>query len=71
VGKLELRVPQDPDGRFSTEFFERYQRSEQALVARLAEMCLRRVSIRKVEAITESCAGHAFSASAISVKPSA
>ena len=33
VGKLELRVPQDRDGRFSTELFERYQRSEQALVA--------------------------------------
>src|ERR1700761_7554211 len=38
VGQLELRVPQDWDGRFSTELFERYQRSEQALVATLAEM---------------------------------
>jgi hypothetical protein len=28
VGKLELRVPQDRDGRFSIELFERYQRSE-------------------------------------------
>ena len=27
VGKLELRVPQDRNGRFSTEIFERYQRS--------------------------------------------
>ena len=34
VGKLELRVPQDRAGRFSTELFERYQRSERALVAR-------------------------------------
>ena len=33
VGKLELRVPQDRNGRFSTEIFERYQRSEKALVA--------------------------------------
>src|SRR3712207_6802816 len=31
VGKLELRVPQDRDGRFSTELFGRYQRSERAL----------------------------------------
>src|SRR3546814_10060787 len=31
VGKLEMRVPQDRAGRFSTELFERYQRSEQAL----------------------------------------
>jgi transposase-like protein len=38
AGKLELRVPQDRDGRFSTELFEPYQRSEQALVATLAEM---------------------------------
>src|SRR6202022_165783 len=33
VGKLELRVPQDRQGRFSTELFERYQRSEKALVS--------------------------------------
>ena len=32
VGKLELRVLQNRDGRFSTELFERNQRSEQALV---------------------------------------
>ena len=38
VGKLELRVPQDRTGRFSTELFERYQRSERALVSALAEM---------------------------------
>ena len=66
VGKLELRVPQDRDGRFSTELFERYQRSEQALVARLAEMYVQGVSTRKVKAITEELCGHAFSASAIS-----
>jgi Transposase, Mutator family len=47
VGKLELRVPQDRDGRFSTELFERYQRSEQALVATLAEMYVQGVSTRK------------------------
>ena len=33
IGKLELRVPQDRQGRFSTELFERYQRSEKVLVA--------------------------------------
>ena len=36
VGKLELRVPQDRDGRFSTELFERCQRPERALMATLA-----------------------------------
>ena len=66
VGKLELRVPQDRAGRFSTELFERYQRSEQALVATLAEMYVQGVSTRKVKAITEELCGHAFSASSIS-----
>ena len=66
VGKLELRVPQDRDGRFSTELFERYQRSEQALVVTLAEMYVQGVSTRKVKAITEELCGHSFSASAIS-----
>jgi putative transposase len=66
VGKLELRVPQDREGRFSTELFERYQRSGQALVASLAEMYVQGVSTRKVKAVTEELCGHAFSASAIS-----
>ena len=38
IGKLEFRVPRDREGRFSTELFERYQRSEKALVSALAEM---------------------------------
>lgn len=66
VGKLELRVPRDRDGRFSTELFERYQRSEKALVSALAEMYIQGVSTRKVKAITEELCGHSFSASAIS-----
>jgi putative transposase len=48
VGTLELRVPQDRMGRFSTELFERYQRSEKALVGTLAEMYVQGVSTRKV-----------------------
>jgi putative transposase len=66
VGKLELRVPQDREGRFSTELFERYQRSERALVAALAEMYVQGVSTRKVKVITEELCGHSFSASSIS-----
>ena len=66
VGKLELRVPQDRQGRFSTEAFERYQRSEKALVSALAEMYVQGVSTRKVKAITEELCGHEFSASAVS-----
>src|ERR1041385_7359801 len=44
VGKLELRVPQDRQGRFSTQLFERYQRSEKALVSALAEMYVQGVT---------------------------
>lgn len=66
VGKLELRVPQDRQGRFSTVVFERYQRSEKALVATLAEMYIQGVSTRKVKTITEELCGHQFSASAVS-----
>src|SRR5256885_10881345 len=66
IGKLELRVAQDRTGRFSTELFEWYQRSERALVAALAEMYVQGVSTRKVKAITEELCGHSFSASSIS-----
>ena len=66
VGRLELRVPQDREGRFSTELFARYQRSEQALVAALAEMYVQGVSTRKVKAVTEELCGHEFSASTVS-----
>jgi len=66
VGRVELRVPQDRQGRFSSELFERYQRSEKALVGALAEMYIQGVSTRKVKTITEELCGHEFSASAIS-----
>lgn len=66
VGKLELRVPQDRQGQFSTQVFERYQRSEKALVSALAEMYIQGVSTRKVNQITEELCGHSFTASSIS-----
>src|SRR6201985_1776386 len=66
VGRVELRVPQDRQGRFSSELFERYQRSEKALVGALSEMYVQGVSTRKVKAITEELCGHEFRASAVS-----
>ena len=66
VGTLELRVPQDRKGRFSTQLFERYQRSEKALVAAFVQMYVQGVSTRKIKAISEELCGHSFSASAIS-----
>ena len=66
VGTLELRVPQDRQGLFSTEVFERYQRSEKALVDALIQMYIQGVSTRKVKEITEALCGHSFSASSVS-----
>ena len=66
VGTLELRVPQDRAGRFSTEVFDRYQRSEKALVCTLAEMYVQGVSTRKVTAITEQLCGDSVSAATVS-----
>ncbi len=66
VGTLELRVPQDRDGRFSTQVFERYQRSEKALVSTLVEMYIQGVSTRKVTKIVEELCGHSLSATTIS-----
>ena len=66
IGKLELRVPRDREGRFSTERFDRFQRSEKALVSAFAEMYVQGVSTRKVKAVTEELCGHTFSASTVS-----
>ena len=66
VGTLDLLVPQDRDGTFSTELFSRYQRSEQTLVASLLEMYVHGVSTRKVAAITETLCGTRVSKSQVS-----
>ena len=59
-------VPQDREGRFSTAIFERYQRSEKALVSSLIEMYVQGVSTRKVGEVAKELCGHEFSASAVS-----
>ena len=66
VGTLDLMVPKDRDGEFQTELFERYQRSEKALVLAMLEMYLCGVSTRKVSAITEALCGLEVSKSQVS-----
>jgi putative transposase len=66
VGRLELQVPRDREGRFRTELFERYQRSEKALVLALMEMYVQGVSTRKVKKITEQLCGLEVSKSQVS-----
>jgi len=66
VGTLELRVPRDREGNFSPEVFEKYQRSEKALVLALQEMYLNGVSTRKTKKITEKLCGTEFSKDQVS-----
>src|SRR5487761_1359658 len=66
VGELELMVPKDRDGEFQTEMFERYQRSEKALVLAMLQMYVEGVSTRKVSAITEVLCGLEVSKSQVS-----
>lgn len=66
VGSITLQVPRFRDGKFSTELFSRYQRSEQALVLALMEMVINGVSTRKVTLVTEELCGTEFSKSTVS-----
>ncbi len=66
VGTLHLLVPMDREGTFKTELFDRYQRSEKALVLSLMEMYLEGVSTRKVKDVTEVLCGTSFSKSTVS-----
>ncbi|EAX49029.1 Transposase and inactivated derivatives-like [Thermosinus carboxydivorans Nor1] len=65
VGAITLKVPRFRDGKFSTELFVRYQRSEQVLVLTLLEMVVNGVSTRKVAQITEEFCSTEFSKSAV------
>jgi transposase-like protein len=66
VGTLNLLVPQDREGTFSTRLFSRYQRNEKALCLALMEMYVEGVSTRKVTEITEELCGTSFSKSLVS-----
>src|SRR5215216_4863482 len=66
VGTLNLLVPQDREGNFSTRLFSRYQRNERALCLALMEMYVEGVSTRKVKEVTEELCGTSFSKSLVS-----
>lgn len=66
LGALNLQVPRVRRGSFSTDLFERYQRSEQALLLAMVEMVVNGVSTRKVRAIVEELRGTEFSRSTVS-----
>ena len=66
LGRMELLVPKDREGRFQTELFDRYQRNEKALMLSLVEMYVHGVSTRKVKAVTEALCGLDISKSQVS-----
>lgn len=66
VGRLQLSVPQVREGSFSTELFERYQRSEQAMINCLQQMVVQGVSTRRVRKVTDELCGLSFSKSQVS-----
>jgi putative transposase len=66
VGTMNLLVPQDREGTFSTRLFCRYQRNEKALCLALMEMYVEGVSTRKVKDVTEALCGTSFSKSLVS-----
>jgi len=66
VGTIELEVPQNREGTFQTALFQRYQRSEKALVLTLIQMVVQGVSTRRVKDITTELCGREFSRSTVS-----
>ncbi len=67
MGVLDLSIPAIVMVKNSTQnLFERYQRSEQALLLAMMEMVVNGVSTRKVENITEELCGKKFSKSTVS-----
>ncbi len=66
VGTIELEVPRDRDGTFQTALFQRYQRSEKALMLTLMKMVVQGVSTGRVKEITTELCGREFSKSTVS-----
>jgi transposase-like protein len=59
VGSLKLEVLRDREGTFRTDLFERYQRSEKALVTALMQMVLQGVNTCRVKKVTTEVANSA------------
>ena len=66
VGELSLRIPQARNSSYFPSCLERWQTSEQALMATLAEMYIKGVSTRKVSQLVEEMCGVEVSASTVS-----
>jgi transposase-like protein len=66
AGALDLSVPQARNGSFKPAIFERWQRSERAMMAACVDMVLMGVSNRKVTRLAEEAFGAAVSPGLVS-----
>lgn len=66
LGKITLHVPRHRFKAFETEIFEKYSRSESALIASMAEMVVNGVSTRKIARVMETLCGETISKSEVS-----
>ena len=65
LGNLILEVPQTRLG-YRSRMFERYERSERAMLTALAEMYIKGISTRKVTSLVEEVFGTTFSVDTVS-----
>lgn len=65
-GILNLNVPRHRNKSFETEIFEKFKRSEQALLSTMMQMVIDGVSTRKVDNITRELCGINYSKSTVS-----
>lgn len=66
LGELEFQVPQAREGGFHPSLFERYQRTEKALLMTLQEMFVKGVSTREVNDVLEAMGGFEVSPGLVS-----
>lgn len=66
LGELEFAVPQVREGGFRPTLFERYQRTEKALLMTLQEMFVKGVSTREVNDVLEAMGGFEVSPGLVS-----
>ena len=66
IGTLTLQVPRLRHGTFTSDLYERYQRSELALLCTMVEMVVQGVSTRKVNSVVEEMCGAEVSKSTVS-----
>jgi putative transposase len=66
IGDLHFEVPQVREGGFYPSAFERYQRSEKAMICTIQEMVVQGVSTRDVKKVMEEMGGFEVSAATVS-----